>query len=154
MLVIGTTMAQTAKPTRPESLLLASLSFHILRETMASPGFYETLTSALSRREVKTPMAFYSRVLWVAIALILGPLYSSLEAKLQVILVSIGIALAVGVCVWVSFFAWKKPEYLLFEAETHFQRWRISYGTEMGTASPKELQAPGTGREPTQPAQS
>ncbi len=101
----------------------------------------ETFTSLLSKREIKTPMAFYTKVLWVIVATVVAPLYSNIDVSLKAVFVWVGVGFAVILCIWISFFAWKKPDHLLFGAEAHFEKWKIAYGTERGLASPKELKS-------------
>jgi hypothetical protein len=88
-------------------------------------GWIETISIALTKREPRTPMAFYNRLLLVIAAFIVAPLYSNINPSYKVIFPYAGIGLALGLFVWVSIFAWKKPEHLLYGAETHFEKWKF-----------------------------
>ena len=95
---------------------------------------WESIALALAKREPKTPMAFYNRMLWVLVALIVAPLYSNIEPTYKLPVLAIGISLSVILGIWVTIFAWKKPDYLLYGAETHFEKWK------------EERKQPGTGQ--------
>jgi hypothetical protein len=88
-------------------------------------GFVETITLAVTKREPKTPMAFYNRLLVVIVAFIVAPLYSNITPTYKPVFPYVGIGLAVALFVWVSVFAWKKPKHLLYGAEAHFEEWKF-----------------------------
>jgi hypothetical protein len=88
-------------------------------------GWLETITVAITKREAKTPMSFYIRLLWIVAAMILGPLYAPIDASYKPIFLGVGIAMAIGLAVWVSYFAWAKPKYLLYAAESHIEEFKI-----------------------------
>lgn len=85
----------------------------------------ETITVALTKRETRTPMSFYSRLLWIIAAMILGPLYSNIGPVYKLVFLIVGIVMALGLTIWVSYFAWKKPKYLLYGAETHLEEYSL-----------------------------
>jgi hypothetical protein len=87
----------------------------------------EIASGVLTKREVKTPMAFYSRMIWVILALIVAPPYSHLNDPYKSLLPIAGVILFIGLLLWVGFLNYKKPEYLLYGAETHFEKWRMEY---------------------------
>lgn len=70
-------------------------------------------------------MSFYTRLLWIIAAMILGPLYAPIDAAYKPIFLGVGIVLAVGLAAWVSYFAWAKPKYLLYGAESHLEELSI-----------------------------
>jgi hypothetical protein len=94
----------------------------------------------LTRRETKTPMAFYTRFLFVILAAVVAPLYSGIGPMAKITFLSVSIGFGVLLAVWVSIFAWYKPEHLLYGAETHFEKWKMAFGTEKGFATVTELQ--------------
>ena len=94
--------------------------------TMATE-WLETITVALTRREAKTPMSFYNRLLWIIAVMILGPLYANIGAEYKIVFPVVGIVMALGLAMWVSYFAWKKPKHLLYGAESHFEEWSIEH---------------------------
>ena len=77
-------------------------------------------------------MAFFSRVLWIIVAFIVGPLYSNINPNYKPLFPIVGIVLGVLLVIWVSYFAWKKPEYLLYGAETHFEKWKTTFYGDKG----------------------
>jgi hypothetical protein len=87
----------------------------------------ETMTVALTKREAKTPMSFYNRLLWIIGAMILGPLYANIGAEYKLVFLVVGIVMALALTVWVSYFAWVKPKHLLYGAESHFEEWSIEH---------------------------
>lgn len=77
-------------------------------------------------------MSFYNRLLWIIAVMILGPLYAPIDAAYKLPFLIVGITMALGLAVWVSYFAWKKPKHLLYGAETHFEEYRLeAKGTEL-----------------------
>jgi hypothetical protein len=105
------------------------------------PGSWLGVTAdVLSRRETKTPMAFYTRFLFVLMTMVAAPLYANIDPTTKVTMLAVTIAIGVLLVVWVSIFAWCKPEHLLYGAETHFEKWKIGFGTEKGPATETELQ--------------
>ena len=109
----------------------------------------ETASGVLTRKEVKTPMAFYSRIVWVILALIVAPLYSRVGEPYQSAFPIVGILLFIALLVWVAFLNYKKPELLLYGAEAHFEKWRMEYapGVRSGMGATPPL---GSGLEPSQ----
>ncbi len=87
----------------------------------------ETITVALTKRETRTPMSFYSRLLWIIAAMILGPLYSNIVPVYKLVFLIVGIIMALGLTIWVSYFAWTKPKHLLYGAETHLEEYNLDY---------------------------
>ena len=70
-------------------------------------------------------MSFYSRLLWIIAVMILGPLYANIDAGYKLTFLIVGIVMALGLTVWVSYFAWTKPKYLLYGAESHLEELSI-----------------------------
>lgn len=102
-------------------------------------GFWAGAFQHLGRREPKTPMSFYLRFLWVVVAGIVGSSYSAIDPKAQAIFIGIFLALGASVLVWVGVLNWYRPENLLYGAETHFEKWKMAYGTEQGAAGKEDL---------------
>jgi hypothetical protein len=109
----------------------------------------EIASGVLTKREVKTPMAFYSRIVWVVLALVIAPLYSRVGAPYQSVFPIVGIILFIVLLGWVAFLNYTKPELLLYGAEAHFEKWRMEYvpGPRSGAGSTPPL---GGGLEPSQ----
>jgi len=106
----------------------------------------ETASGVLTRKEVKTPMAFYSRIVWVLLALIVAPLYSHVGEPYQAAFPIIGIVLLVALLVWVGFLNYRKPELLLYGAEAHFEERKMEFfRSGMGATPPLS-----SGLEPSQ----
>jgi hypothetical protein len=104
--------------------------------------FWETMTLVLTRRDAKTPMAFYNRCLLVITALGIGPLYSNVEVGYKHAFLIVAGGLFVALMVWVSVFAWMKPEFLLYGAEAHLEKLKFSFASGQGaTGNPPPAQA-------------
>ena len=88
-------------------------------------NWLEIISVAITKREAKTPMSFYTRLLWIIAAMILGPLYAPIEAVYKPIFLIVGIVMALGLAIWVSYFSWKKPKNLLYGAESHIEEFKI-----------------------------
>jgi len=71
-------------------------------------------------------MAFYSRIPLVIAAIIIPTFYANMDAH-KWIACSAAILLLVLIAIWVSIFSWKKPEHLLYGAETHFEKWKVEH---------------------------
>jgi hypothetical protein len=109
------------------------------------PRLLEIASGVLTKREVKTPMAFYTRMIWVILALIIAPPYSHLSDPYKALLPVAGVALFIGLLVWVGFLNYTKPDHLLYGAETHFEKWKLAYASGEGktpTEHPSPLPEP------------
>ena len=104
-----------------------------------SNGFWNAATEVLGRRAPKTPMAFYMRFLFVPLAGILGPTYSSIDGTAKLWFLGLALFLGFADFVWVAILTWCRPENLLYGADTHFEKWKMAYGTEQGFAGRAEL---------------
>ena len=102
-------------------------------------GFWAAAFKHFGRREPKTPMSFYSRFLWVIVIGIAGPFYSDIDHEAKIVFIALFLALAVALLIWVAILNWNRPEYLLYGAEKHFEKWKMAYGTEQGTAVNADL---------------
>jgi hypothetical protein len=112
----------------------------------ANMGWLETITVAITKKEPKTPMSFYTRLLWIIAAMILGPLYAPIDATYKPIFLGVGIVMALGLSVWVSYFAWTKPKHLLYAAESHIEEFKIE--AKGGELTPEGLATSGGVSEP------
>lgn len=116
---------------------------------MADPsGWVEKWTqrvlSWFSQREVKTPLAFYFRVVGAVVVLVLAATYFAIpEQRFRIFVVGI-IALA-GLAVIVALFAWLNVKNLVYGESGHRAETRIKFGTEKSEVSPETLaMTPGT----------
>jgi hypothetical protein len=91
----------------------------------AMADWLETASIVLTKREPKTPMAFYLRIIWVILALIIAPPYSGLPESYKIAFPIIGIALFALVLIWVCFLNYFKPKYLLYGEKSHFEEWKF-----------------------------
>jgi len=69
-------------------------------------------------------MAFYLRIIWVVLALIIVPPYSALPEFYRIVFPITGIVLFVAVLVWVAFLNYRRPKLLLYGEKTHFEEWK------------------------------
>jgi hypothetical protein len=88
---------------------------------------WDTLAIALTKREPKTPMAFFNRALIALTVLGAVPMYSALEPVYKVGFCITGFALVVALAIWISVYSWHKPQNLLYGAESHLEKWRLEY---------------------------
>ena len=100
-----------------------------------------SLASQLAgRREPKTPMAFYLRVLMVAVVSIVALSYAEgVDSNVRAGVIVAMVVLAIVDLVWVAVLNWNRPDSLLYGAETHFEKWKMVYGTEQGAAATEDL---------------
>ncbi len=112
---------------------------------MASESkWFESFTgkffSLFSRREVKTPLAFFFRVVTAVSAIVLLSLYllhadSGLIFKVCII----GLAVLIGLFLAVFIFAWFKPVNLVYGETGHRAERRFSMGTEQKELAAEEV---------------
>jgi hypothetical protein len=96
-------------------------------------GWIETAATVITRREPKTPMEFYSRVLWTIMALIIAPPFSPIPSPFKIVFLSLAVMLLAILGIFVSYLVVKKPENLLYGAETHFEKWKAVYSDKGAT---------------------
>ena len=102
-------------------------------------SFWGSLAQLLGRREPKTPMSFYTRFLLVVISAIVAPTYSSIGETAKLFFLSCALLLGAAILIWVGVLTWCRPENLLFGADTHFEKWKMGFGTDKGPATKSEL---------------
>jgi len=78
-------------------------------------------------------MAFYNRMLIAIAAIGSATFYAPMDLH-KWIAFSVAIGLIVILSIWVSIFSWKKPDHLLYGAETHFEQWKTMYALGSGGA--------------------
>jgi hypothetical protein len=104
--------------------------------------FVEKLTrqmlSWFSRREVKTPLSFFFRVIGALTLLtVTAMICSPPDARRQIFL--IGTAVLVGMCLLVGSFAWFRPKNLVYGEAGYRAETKFSYGTETKEIEHDEL---------------
>ena len=99
------------------------------------------LQAMLARRDPKTPLSFYTRFVWVVVVGVGGLSFNdlSIDAPTRAWLIGGCLSLGVGVVAWVGVLNWCRPENLLYGADAHLEKWKISYGTDQGTAAESDL---------------
>lgn len=70
-------------------------------------------------------MAFYLRIIWVVLALIVAPPYSNLPEYYKVFFPITGVLLFVAVLIWVAFLNYKYPKLALYGDKSHFEEWKV-----------------------------
>jgi hypothetical protein len=99
------------------------------------------LHAIVSRKDPKTPMSFYTRAIWMIIAGVAGSSWEgsgvSVEARSAALYG--WLALGTALLIWVAFLNWYRPEHLLYGAETHFEKWKIAFGSDQGAAAQSDL---------------
>jgi hypothetical protein len=114
-------------------------------------GGLETLAIALTKREPKTPMAFFNKALYAIAAVGIAPLYSNLEPWYKIRFVITACVFIGALLVWISIYSWFKPQHLLYGAESHLEKWRLEYaasatssgaGATVQSGQPNQLPPP------------
>jgi hypothetical protein len=70
-------------------------------------------------------MAFYLRIVWVILALIVAPPYSGLPDTYKAAFPITGIVLFIFVVGWVGFLNYFKPKFLLYGEKSHLEEWKF-----------------------------
>ena len=107
--------------------------------TNMDAGFWAAVLQHFGRREPKTPMAFYTRLIWVVVVGLAGGFYWEVDIVTRAYMIVPFFLLAVAVFCWVAYLNWHRPEHLLYGEHTHFEKWKLAYGTEQGGASKADL---------------
>ena len=112
------------------------------------------IATSIFKEEVKTPLAFYFRVV-ILIPVVLGAILLISEAptfKLEVLGMTFGFLFLL--CVMVAAFAWWRPRHLVFGESGHRAELKLEYGTDQhvlshseavtleGIKAPKQLEGP------------
>ena len=100
------------------------------------------LVSLLFSREPKTPMSFFTRLLWVIAITIVSVLYSNLQESSKFYFVQFALILGSAVVAVIVVLTWFKPDHLLYGAAAHLEKWKTAYGSDKGPASEHELLSP------------
>ena len=87
-------------------------------------------------------MTFYLRLVLFAGAALVSLVWAprGLPEQTQSLGIKAMFFLMVGVFVWVAILNWFRPEALLYNADTHFKKWQMEFGTELGGAAAEELE--------------
>ena len=101
-------------------------------------------TSAKLVEAVTAPLGFYVLALlivesFLASALVWGPI----DARIQLIVLCMGVGMFVFVIVIVSVLVWKKPENLTFDKQAHLIRSGAAYGTDTQIVKDRDALLPG-----------
>ncbi|HLJ23646.1 MAG TPA: hypothetical protein VKT71_06020 [Candidatus Acidoferrales bacterium] len=91
------------------------------------------------REEVKTPLAFFFKVIPYMTAVWIAILYSPVPSELKLTLVKFSAWVFIGLCGLVALFAFLRPKYLVYGETGHRAEKKIEFGTEKKTFSSEEL---------------
>jgi hypothetical protein len=115
----------------------------VLAHTMPDPsGWFDNWSQKIlglfSRREVKTPLAFFFRCVWAIIVIVGLGVYLAVPAD-RIMLAWIGAGFLVFLVVVVGIFAWFKPKNLVYGETGHRAEFRLALGTEKREFSAGEV---------------
>jgi hypothetical protein len=105
-------------------------------------GFFQDwsqkMLSLFTKREVKTPLGFFFRVVWVLPVILVAAFYAvSAERRFEAFLCCIGLLAAV--ILLVSVFAWFRPKNLVYGETGHRAELKLGMGTERQEISASDL---------------
>ena len=96
--------------------------------------------SIFSRREVKTPLAFFFRLVTAVLAVVLLALYvlrTDANLTYRVFIIAMAVLIAFFIAVFV--FAWRKPVNLVYGETGHRAERRFAMGTEQRELAAEEV---------------
>lgn len=96
--------------------------------------------AVLSRKDPTTPMAFYNRLIWVGIAVIVGSLFSTLDNHAKVVFVWVGLGFVTAIAILITVLTLFRPASLVYGAQEHMEMFRSGTGQ---TGQPAAQQAVG-----------
>jgi len=109
---------------------------------MVYSGLFEKLTrkvfSLLSKKEVKTPLSFFFRVV-AYVGLIVIVAFISVEPELQRLVFLVGIGLFLLLVFLVAVFAWWRPRHLVYGETGYRAEMKLAYGTDKKELSANEV---------------
>jgi hypothetical protein len=106
----------------------------VRRWGVAVIGLLKVASGLLTKPRIRTPIAFFSRIVWVPVALIFAPLYSPLGDLSKGLLSIVGVLLFVAIGIYVGFLTYTKPDILLYGAEEHLEKWKYHAAPKGSTA--------------------
>ncbi len=83
------------------------------------------IASVVFRRTPKTPLSFFNRLGWVVGSVACAALYSDITTARKELFVAFALFFLTAEFVLIAVFVWLRPEYLLYDASTHFEKWKI-----------------------------
>jgi len=109
---------------------------------MVYSGWFEKLTrkvfSLFSKKEVKTPLSFFFRVV-AYVGLIVVVAFISVEPELQRLVFLVGVGLFILLIAVVALFAWCRPRNLVYGETGHRAEMKMAYGTDKKELSADEV---------------
>ncbi len=115
---------------------------------MTGSEFIEKLTSTfltwVSKKEVKTPLSFFFRVVGALLVVVVAALWLC-EPSQRVHIYYVGVGVFFVVFMFVYVFAWRQPKNLVYGETGHRAELRLGLGTEKREIGAAELASlPGT----------
>jgi hypothetical protein len=102
--------------------------------------FSQKVLSWFSQREVKTPLAFFFRLVGATVVIVIAALYLvPYEARFEVF--EFGVGVLIFLAIMVALFAWMGVKNLVYGESGHRAEMRIKFGTEKREFSQAEMQA-------------
>jgi hypothetical protein len=85
-----------------------------------------------------TPMAFYNRLIWVALAVLVAPLFSNIDPQIKPIFVWVGLGFAIAIAILIAVLTWLKPASLVYGAQEHMEMFKSGTG-QTGQAAGQQV---------------
>jgi hypothetical protein len=94
--------------------------------------------SAMSKKEVKTPLSFFFRVVLAVLLIVLLAMFM-MEPNQRMEIFLIGIAVLILLFVGVFTFAWLNPKNLVYGEGSHRAEMKLGFGTETKELTANEI---------------
>jgi hypothetical protein len=91
---------------------------------------FKKIIRFFTKEEVKTPLAFFFKVVPYLVGAWIAILYSPVPDKMKYALVEISSGILVGLCVLVGVMAWFRPKNLVYGESGHRAERKLEFGTE------------------------
>ena len=91
----------------------------------------QKILGLFSRREVKTPLAFFFRCVWALLVIVGLGVYLAVPVD-RMKLAWIGVGFLAFLVLVVAVFAWFRPKHLVYGETGHRAEFRLALGTEKG----------------------
>lgn len=91
---------------------------------------FKKIIRFFTKEEVKTPLAFFFKVVPYLVAAWIAILYSPVPDQMKYALVEISSAILVGLCIFVGIMAWFRPKNLVYGESGYRAEHKLEFGTE------------------------
>ncbi len=100
----------------------------------------QRIVRLFTKEEVKTPLAFFFKVVPYLVAAWFAILYAPVSDSMKYSLYLISAAILVGLCIFVGVMAWFRPKNLVYGESGHRAEHKLEFGTEQRTINADALE--------------